>query len=262
MALMSKTVFEGFVDRIAKQYSYIKVCFDALSNTGVGTQYYERITATGDPDVELAMLRYAFDADNKFAENETIAMVQSIGEYTSLITSFERHLSREGSITSRRWDDYCEQEDVRVSDYTNQVYYARNSTYMLARNVFAEDDTTLASAEMTGASTLTFTDGDDFGDGGASNLADGSSFAGAQLKAVVTGSNTISSLVVNIVGLDEEGNSKTLNNVTISGAPAAEVTIGTTADKWVDVTNIVWASGGSLSDEFELHNIKEREIAL
>ena len=115
---------------------------------------------------------------------------------------------------------------------------------------------------MTGASTLEFTDGDDFGDGSADAKADGSNFAGAQLKAIVVGSNTISSLVVDIEGLDEEGSAKTLSGVTISGAPGTEVAIGTTSDRWVDITNITRVSGGSTGDEIELHNIKERTIEL
>jgi hypothetical protein len=261
MALMTKTVFKGIADRMAKQYSFIKVCFDALSSTGNGTNYYDMVTNTNDPDVELAMLQASYNADVEFETNTPQKIAKGLSSYTNLISSFESHLQREGSLSLRTWDAYCEAQDVRVSDYTNQIHYSRNNTYMNARNVFSEDDTTFASAEMTGATALTFTDGDDFGDGAAATKADGNNFAGTQLKAVVTGSNTIaSSLVVDIAGLDENGATKTLTNVSIAGSPGTEVVIGATTDLWVDVTGITRVSGGALNDEFELHNIKERTV--
>ena len=259
---MTTTVFKGVADRMAKQYSYIKVCFDALSTTGVGDDYYERITNTDDPDVELAMLQPAYNADIEFEKNTPQKITRGLSAYTNLVSSFEAHLQREGSLSNRTWDGYCESQDVRVSDYTNQVYYARNNDYMKARNVFSEEDATFASAKMTDASTLTFTDGTDFGNGSADAKADGSNFAGTQIKAIITGSNSISSLVINIEGLDEEGVSKTLNGVSISGTPGTEIVIGTDSDRWVDITNITRTSGGTTDDEFEIHNIKERTIEL
>jgi len=260
MALMNTTVFKGIADRMAKQYSYIKVCFDAVSATGNGTKYYDRVTGTEDPDVELAMLQASYNADNEFITNTPQKITRGLSSFTSLVSSFESHLQREGTLTTRTWDAYCADQDVRVSDYTNQVYYARNNAYMNARNVFCEVDTTLASVEMTGETALTFTDGDNFGDGGATTKANGSNFAGAQLEAVITGSQTIAALVVDIAGLDESGAVKTVTSVTIAGAHGAKVAIGTTTDKWVDITSVTGISGGVSADEFELHNIKERTI--
>ena len=258
--LMEKSVFTGIADRIAKQYSYIKVCFEALSATGMGEDYYERVTLTNDPDVELSMLQSAYNTDVDFRTQTPQRVTRNLSSFVNLITSFENHLQREGTILTRSWDAYCQNQDVRVSDYTNQVHFSRKNSYMNARNVFCEDEVTFASVIMSDATTINFSDGVNFGDGSVTAKADGNNFAGTQLKAIVVGSNEISSLVVNITGLDEFGQVKTLENITISGIPGTEVIIGSEEDRWVDVTNITRVSGGNVGDEFEIHNIKERII--
>ena len=257
MALMNTAVLTGYADRIAKQYSYIKVCFDTLAQTGVGTNYYTRVTDTEDPDIELTMLQPAYNADASFVSSTTLSVVRNMSSFTGLISAFEAHLNREGSLTYKTWDGYCTTEAVRVSDYTNQVFYARNNSYMKARNVFCESSATFGTyAVGTG-----FTVGSNFGDGAEANLANGTNFAGTQVKAVVTGSNTISGMTATIVGLDEVGAAKTKTGVAIAGAPGTEITVGSTTDRWVAVTNIT-VTGGSSGDSFEVRNIKERTITL
>jgi hypothetical protein len=262
MALMEKTVFTGMADRIAAQYALLKTAFDTLSASGAGETYYERLSDTPDPDVEIEMLQAAYDADQMWAASTANTVLPALAAYMDLISAFILHLIREGSLTETTWNAYCENQDVRVSDYVNQVHYVKYGTWLKARNVFCEDVTVFATGDMTGATTLEFTDEDDFGDGGAANLADGSSFAGTQLKAVVTGSNTIAALAVTIEGLDEDGEEKTLTGCVISGAPGATVAVGSATDRWVDVTDVIRVSGGANGDSFELRNSKERTIAL
>jgi hypothetical protein len=62
-------------------------------------------------------------------------------------------------------------------------------------------------------------------------------------------------------------NLPTTIDVTIPGgsAPGAEVTIGGTSNRFLDVTNIIFkplGSTGTLGDTIKIRNIKERTIAL
>ena len=263
MGLMPKSMFEGYADRMAKQYSYMKVCFNTLANTGTGEQYYDRFGTANDPDVQLNMLTYSNTADIWFRSSSTLmTVVRSFTNFTNLIRGFEAALRSDGTLSSKTFDGYCAYADTRVSDNTNQVYYAANSVYMLAKNVWCEDEKTLGSAEMTGSSTLTFTVGDTLyvGTYSATQKADGTYFGAASLKARITGSNTIGSLVVNVIGRNAIGSSQTVA-ATITGAPGAEVNIGTT-EKFLDVTSITRTSGGSTGDMFIVVNTPDRIIEM
>lgn len=260
---MSKAVFEAFADRMAKQYEYFKTAFDAVSDSDVGTPYYDLITAADLKDVELNML-YASDIADKwfFNSGSLIATIRSFTNFTSLVGSFESALWADGTLTDKTFDGYCTSVGTKVSDYTNQVYYAANGYYMLAKNVWCEDIKTLATAEMTGVETLAYTAGATLYSGTYSAIqkADGTHYGVSRLKAVISGTNTITSLVVNVSGRKADGTLQTVG-VTISGAPGVEINIGTT-EVFLDVTDIDWVSGGTNGDKFTILNTKDRTIAL
>ena len=267
MGMMTKTQFDGFADRIAKQYSYMKVCFNTLAITstglGGGTSYYDRVWESEYPDVTLSMLSYANTADVWFRSSSTLmTTVRGFTNFTNLIKGFEAALRADGTLTSKTVDGYCDYVGTRVSDDTNQVYYAANSSYLYAKHVWCETAKTLGSAEMTGASALTYTVGDTLyvGTYSATQKADGTHFGAASLIARVTGSNTIGSLVVNVIGRNALGVTQTVA-ATITGAPDAEVAIGTT-EKFLDVTSITRTSGGSIGDTFEVVNTPDRTIEM
>lgn len=267
MGMMTKTQFDGFADRIAKQYSYMKVCFNTLAITstglGGGTPYYDRVWVAEDPDVTLSLLSYANTADDWFKASSTLGtVVRGFTNFTNLIKGFEAALRADGTLSSKTVDGFCDYVSTRVSDDMNQVYYAANSSYLYAKHVWCETEKTLGSAEMTGASALTYTVGDTLYSGtfSATQRATGSYFGAASLVARVTGSNTIGSLIVNVIGRNALGVSQTVV-ATITGAPDAEVSIGTT-EKFLDVTSITRTSGGSIGDTFIVVNTPDRTIEM
>ena len=263
MALMTKTMFEGFADRIAKQYSYFKVCFTAVANTAEGENYYNRITMSELPDVEINMLASCKTQDDWSVGSSTLVnAIRSFTSFTNVVKSFETALRADGTLTSKTYDGFCESVSTKVSDYTNQVYFAANSVYMYSHNVWCEDTKVLATGEMTGATTLAYTAGDTLyaGTYSATQRADGTHFGAVGLKVVIGGSQTISSLVVDVTGRNALGVTQTVA-VTISGAPAVEVNVGT-SEVFLDVTNISRTSGGTTGDVFTIVNKKDRVIAL
>ena len=260
MAMLTTSEFNGFADRIAKQYSYIKTCFSALSSTA-GENYYERIYAAQDPDIELNMLQASYNADSYFAVDVSDTVTRTLTNFTALIPAFQNALKADGTLTNMTWDGFCTANSTQVSDYTNRVYYASKNTYMLANNVWCENSVTMASGTMNGTS-LQFTQGASLYKNpstySASQLADGNHFAPVPLNFVVDGTNTISNLIVTLSGVGAAG-ATISEDVSVAGAPGAAIA---TTKAYVSVTAITLKSGGSNGDSFTVVNTKPRTIAL
>jgi hypothetical protein len=163
------------------------------------------------------------------------------------------------------WDGYLTDNDERVSYFFAQLFFATQSFYMLANNVFSESLDQFARLQVAGGPTLTFTDGVNYGTGDAANPANGTYYAATQLKVVVTAMGG-SNLDVRLTVKDVNNNLTTID-VTIPGgsAPGTEVPIGTTADRFLDVTGAIFKPGGStgtVGDDMKVMNLKERQIAL
>lgn len=259
MALMNTSVFTGYADRIAKHYSMLKTTLASMSASG--TPYFTRISATDDAEVEIPMVEKSNTFDVFIsASGAATDLSRLITPYTALITGFENHLKKNG--LGRTWDEYCADQDVRVSEYTNEVHYAKHRRYMNASNVFSETEFTLGTCAVD-PSGIVFTDGDNLGDGTSTNKADGSNFAAARLKAVVTSSNITSPISLQIVGLDETGQNDTINSLNnVAGPSGTEIVLTPASGRFVDVTNVSLVSGGTVGDTFNVVTIKERDIAL
>jgi len=209
-----------------------------------------------------SMLQAGYNADQWFNQANTVRIVATYSNFTGLIPSFDYALAKDNTLSDLSWDGYLANVGTKVSDYTNQVYYASKNSYLLAKNVWCEYEKTMASAEMTGASALTYTEGDALyvGDYSAAQKADGTHFAGVAIKAVVTGTNTITSLVVTVTGVNELGVADTVEHITVSGAPGT-LSSATTA-KFLAITDVSRDSGGSMGDTFAIVNTKDRIISL
>ena len=256
MAIINSSVLLGIADRCAYQYGLFIAPLSAANVTGSGF-YWQRITATQDPDVEIPLLSPYYNVDYN-GITETTLYRNGLSGLMQIVTNMDTHFSRVGHTTS--WDGYLQDEDVRVSDYFNQVYRMAKGSYMLANNVFSEDENTFATWTNSGG----FSDGTNYGDGSWTNRADGTKFAPTQLKAVAdTGSTSISGLNFTLEGKDEDNNVKSLSVGPISLAtPGDEVDLGTASDLWLDVTGMSSISGGASGNKIKIVNKKERQIAM
>jgi hypothetical protein len=257
MGLMSKSVFEGYSDRIAAQYSYLKTAFDTLASVSGVANYFTRVTGNTDPDMILPLSQPANNADIYFAQNPLNATIASMTNLTGLMTAFTSHVQR-STLTNKTWDGYCDYVGATVSDYTNKVYFARYNSYMKASHVFSEDDITLASkVEPSDAVAGTV-----LGTGATSELADGTKFAATQIKIKIVGTqNILNGVTVDIVGKDASNVTKTMTAVAVEGNVGDEIVVGTTSDKWLAVTGLT-LNGALSGDAIEIHNVKDRIIAL
>jgi hypothetical protein len=263
MPLISSATLLAIADRCAWQYNQIAVAFDNIAPTGTGSwgtdaeYYWQQITATDDPDVEIPTLNPYYTAD--YGINKSTAIKTGVPQLAVIVTTMDSHFSRMNSSGS--WDGYLTAQDERVSDHFNQVYYLAKSAYMLSNNVFCENEVTMS----TWAFGDVYTAGVSFGNGAATNRASGTNFAATQLKLVVgTASTSITDLTLVITGMTLGNPSPvviTAANIS-AGSPDDEFDVGTVADRFLSVTNVQAdpAHAGSAGNVVLVKNIKERVV--
>ena len=265
MALIDTTTFKSIADRAAAQYGYLVAAFASVNLSGDGF-YYQLANATGNVDVQIPLVGSYHD----FVDLAW-SLANSVKNGTPLrnvISYMNDHFSRMSETGG--WDGYCTSQDVRVDDYTNQIHYLTRNQYMLSNNVFSESDDTLGTAEVAAGPVIDFTDGTNYGNGANTNRASGSNFAATQLKAVVDVCGIGVTLATNLyltLTVKNKLNELTTIAVELPAGTAldAEVDIGTTVSRFLDVTGIDFTgvgNRGTVGDIITIHNKKERTIAL
>lgn len=253
MGLINSTTLQGITDRAAYQYGLFSQPFESINVTG-GGYYWQRVTADNDPDVEIPLLNTYYTADTTGFDLDN-SFKSGLSKLLTVVTAMETHFSRVGHRTG--WNGYLSAVPMRVSDYFNQVYQAAKGSYLYANNVFSETEDTFGTWDYSGG----FTDGLDYGDGSWNNMADGSHFAPTQLKAVIDDTSTACSSLILELSVKDVANQPDTIQVTISGNAGDEVDIGSSSDRFLDVTNIMAVSGDQSGNKVLIVNKKERVIA-
>jgi hypothetical protein len=267
MPLIDTTTLLRISDRAAYQYSQIKSTMAAISVAGTNGKYFDMVTATDDPDVEIPTVALYENTDNDFLPGMAAKDGTLLG---NIIGGMENHFNMRDANTGLPlqpggWDGYLYTKGIRASQYFAELFYACHGFYMLAVDVFSEGVDTLATAQVIAGPGITFTDGISYGDGSPTNPANGTNFAATQLKAYVV-SMGATQLDLRLSVKDINNNLTTID-VSVPGgsAPATEITIGGTSDRFLDVTNIILKPGGSAGTSgnvIRIRNKKERQIQL
>jgi hypothetical protein len=265
MPLIDTTTLLKVADRAAYQYGQLQDTCTAIQAEGNG-YYFDIVSATEDPDVEIPCDSEYYDVDEDFNVGFMVAYGTRL---SNILGAMEAHFSRDNGsglpLQVGGWDGYLTAKNKRVSYYFAQLFFATHGFYMLANDVFSESVDQFARLQVTTGPVLTYTDGVNYGTGAAANPANGTFYAATQLKVVVT--------TMGATQLDVRLSVKDLNNnlatidVTIPGGslPGAEIPIGTTTDRFLDVTAAIFkpaGSTGTVGDDINVMNLKERQIAL
>lgn len=265
MPLIDTTTLLRVADRAAYQYGQIIDTFSAISQTGLGL-YWVTVSDTDDVDVEVPTERPYEEVDDDLDSAQVARTGTVLG---NIIFGMEAHFNRRDAngdpLQTGGWDGYLTSEDERVSQYFSELYTAIKGSFMLANNVFSESVDTFAIAEVVGGPAISFTDGINYGNGSSLNPANGTYFAATQLKIVVS--------VMGATDLDLRLSVKDINDnpttidvtVPAGSAPLAEILVGATSDRFLDVTGIDFVPAGStgtVGDKVKVRNNKERQIAL
>jgi len=265
MPLIDTTTLLRVADRAAYQYGQIKSTLAAIRAVGLG-YYWTTVTATEDADVEIPLQAPYYGVDNDL---QVIPAVRGGTSLPDIVFAMENHFNRPGPtgnpLQMGGWDGYLMAKNKRVSQYFGELFYVAHENYMQAVDVFSESVDDFATAVRNAGPGITFTDGVNYGNGSPLNPANGTYFAATQLKVYVISMGGVN-LDLRLSVKDVNDNLTTID-VTVPGSspPGTEVAIGTTADRFLDVTNIILkpaGSAGTLGDTMKVRNLKERQIAL
>jgi hypothetical protein len=265
MGLVSTSVLIGIADRAATQVELIETALEDCMVTGGGT-YVERVTATDNPDLEIPTEGEYEIVDDDFQ----LCMALKFGTQLSrIVTAMLAHFNRKDDngqpLQTGGWDGYCQDKDIRMSWYFNQLFFCTQGFYMLANDVFSESDDVFGTVEVVAGPGLSFTNGVNYGNGSINNPANGTFYAATQLKIVVTSmGGTDLDLRLSVKDINDL---PTTIDVTVPGGSiaGAEIPVGTSSDRFLDVTGVSFVpfgSFGTLGDDVTIQNLKERQISL
>jgi len=258
MPLISVPDFLAICDKEASQYKHLSELVAIYTSLG-GPTYFSIITATDDPDIELPMIQQA-------AYSDTIQPMYNIvrggfSNQLAIISSFDAHFGVVHFLGGV--DNYCKVNDIRESDYFNQIFCITKGNWMYAENVFCEDDSLFGTINILAGPVIQFIDGVNYGYPTPYRRATGGNFAATQLRIVVATFGG-AQCDLNITGIDKNANLQT-TMVTIppTAIPGDVIPIGTIASRYLDVGSVAFASGntGTVGDSFAIRNIKERVIS-
>jgi len=265
MPLIDTNTLLEVADRASYQYGQLQDVCGAIQAEGNG-YYFDIVSATDDPDVEIPTEDIYHGVDHDLLVGN---MVKNGTSLPSVIFGMLNHFNRLGPggipLQVGGWDGYLTAHGVRVSYYFAQLFFVSLGYYMLANNVFAESECQFARLQVTSGPALEFTDGVNYGNGSSLNPANGNFYAAMQLKVVVTNMGPAD---VDIrLAVKNPSNNPTTIDVTVSGGSPSgtEVPVGTTADRFLDVTGATFVPSGStgtVGDDMKVMNLKERQIGL
>ena len=272
--LIDVTIFRLIVDRVAKQFSFLRTAFLTINTTGAnpsGGGYEDRTTLSQNIDFEIPVLPTAHATDNNFSLASCVT--GGVPAWGSMISAIGSHFARVGYMGG--YDGYLISRDLRVSDYFNQVYYYCTGSYLLAQNVFSETEDnfgTFRVVDITPPGTYEFIAGVNYGSGPNyyTYKADGMYFAPTLLKVrLITVGGAGPGLGADIhmsLSLLKAGSiipEVQEVDFTTGDLVGTEVAIGGPTDKYLQVTAMAFADTnlGTVDDKFEIVNVKERVIA-
>lgn len=265
MALIDQTSFLKIADRAASQY---KILEDAsLAAQAEGNGFYAAIvTDTDDPDVEIPMLDSAVRVDTDIKADRMVAVGTMMSDIFWAMTRHFAMPDTDGKpLQSGGWDGYLQEKDLRVSWYFAKFHLAVSGRFMLAIDVFSEGEDVFGTAEVVAGPAIDFVDGIDYGNGSIENPANGLYYAGTQLrvKVLIDGAADLD-LRLHVKNLND--NPVTIDVMVPAGTPVGDyVTVGTPADRFLDLTGVSISPGGSagtLGQKVSIENLKERQIVL
>ena len=260
MALINPITLIEIIDRAAWQYLQLLDVRLIINPDPTNAGYYQMVTATEDPDQEVPMLQGMLAVDNDF---DLVGIVKGtrLSNIPGIVQNHFIRVEEAGGM-----DGYLFTNNLRASDYYNQVNRISLGQYLLAVNVFSEADDTFATCEIIGGPLVDFTDGISYGTGSQFQEATGTAFAATQLKIVTTSVIGVSNIELTLSVKDINDNPTTIDVIIPSGRGIGEeVLVGTTSDRFLDVMGVGYkaatADEGTVGDTFRVANVKAREVA-
>ena len=243
MALITDEIAQGLIDRIA----YIEKNIAAAIAGGTG--YYDRVTASDDPSVELPLGQAAYSVDLAIASG---AFYQSL--QIELVQGLRQHLQRapdtgETKAVYATIDEWLTAVEWRVPSWFNELVFRATGSRLSTANVY-DDVVEMGTFAVTGSGTGEFTDGSAL-----------SAYAGGnELEAYVPAGKEATTVALNVTCQLPSGSTE-VKQITVNGEAGTTVDIGD-GDIYTDITTVTIASGGSNGEQIKFRSKLDRELAL
>lgn len=145
--------YDNFISNMKTKYLKIKDAYtnfsDELITIGEENPFYDQITVSGNPAIEVAMLSGAYNADNSFGTTEFSTYIKANTSYTGLIRNFETAITNGNGITSNILDTFLFANNIVEDTLGNEIYYLSKNNYLLAYNVGCETEEKMGSFAVT-----------------------------------------------------------------------------------------------------------------
>ena len=255
--VMSNSGIEALTDHYAKMWYELKAgIVNASPDTSADQEAYRIITAEDNAYSETTLGSAAKTLDENGISNSVLASTV----FGTVCKSHDTHVKTVTGVSSNTLDTLLTNSGINVSSDYEEVYYYSTGRHLSANNTYYQGEYIVGAVNSTSSGVGSFTDGDAIGIGSGSVSADGNTYAAAQLKCIVTSGIGSNDLLLKL-HVTEEDTTETTINVTIGNALTVgdEVEVGTSSNKYIDVTNIEIA-GGNNGDGVIVKNIPERTL--
>jgi hypothetical protein len=247
MALIDNAIAQALLDKAAYERKY-----GALAITG-GTDYYDILTASDDPSVELVIGPAAQAQDQRNAAQDLVA-----NRHAGLLNALLSHLQKapdtgETKAVYSSIGAWLAAAAFRVHVMISEIHNEAFATlgYLPAAVVY-DDVKELGRFTVSGAGA---------GAWSASGFAeiDTDHTGGNQLEAVCETDCTSMSLTLTLTKPDETTEEKT---ITVAGDAGDVVAIGSASDLYIGVAGVAINSGGAAQDKVLVRTKLDRALAL
>lgn len=253
---------QQITDRIAAQATFIDSALTSARQVGGGLFYvriHEDVGTLGDYNIENDLITAGNNIDINLADDPVYVL-----EYNEMVNALISHVTEAEGITDL--DDYLTRSGLHVAEKFEDVYNAVRGNHLLAANVFrANILDPMATTVWLGSGSAVFTDGFRLGTGSGEFVSPGSNnsnvsnanSAPQQLQVIVASGITANAqLDIRLLPESLVQESQTVN-LTSGMQIGTTVNIGTSANQYLDVVNIVVA-GGANGQAIRIRSIVER----
>jgi hypothetical protein len=244
MAIIDDAIAQGIFDRVAYIEKNLAAAIDG------GTVFYDRVTTSEDPSVELPLGLAAHNVDLAIASGAFYSNLQS-----ELLNGFLQHLQRqpESGETKEVYttlDDYLAAVEWRVAIQVSELHNRTIGARLAVANVY-DDVVEMGAYNVTGSGSGTWVDG----------LGLSAYTGGNNLEAYIPEGKAATDVLLNVTCKKPDTTTE-VKQITVDGEAGDTVDIGDGGDIYIDITLVAIVSGGENGEQVKFRSKLDRPMAL
>lgn len=153
MNKVEKVDYDSFIENMKTKYLKVKEVYEdfnaQLTSISGEDSFYQQISLSGNPALEIAMLSGAYNADNSFGTTSFETYMKSNTAYTGLIRNFETAIGLGGGYSANTLDAFLTSNAIVEDTLANSIYALAKNTSLLAYNVGCPTEEVMGSFTVT-----------------------------------------------------------------------------------------------------------------